>query len=629
MAESAVQHGVAAECADADRGFWLDLRSKQDICETDLDAQTCAPYIYHDPLLTPTVGGVSVAPGFDWECVPPSRSWQLNLHSFRFADYWILDYQRSGDGAILSRLEEVLVDYAERVWSARPMPIPNVVCSDVSVAQRAAVIAFLLGRHEAGAYESQAPWRLASLLAEHVAWAADDAHYNSNNHGLFNDTHLLIAAVNAPKQGCVQAVVRAVSDRLLATFLELQVNREGVHLEHTPAYALLWVLLGRKLSAVVRRIPEMIPDAAEAITRLETGIARVLSTMWWFLKPDGSLVSLGDQGRTPTPAWISRLQGAPGLAHFRESGYGFYKDGGSYAGLVAAYHATKRDRTGYRSASHKRRDELQVVWCESAGEILVDTGLRGYDFGAERRYTFSKQAHNTLSIGSEDFLTGSIADYMGATEPYGGAVHLVAECSLGSGWVCLAGNDPLLAKRQIEHWRLVLLEPGKWLVFCDFVALRKGAKAEWNFHFAQQWRCMSHGADGAMLATDDWGVRLSRYAATPVSSAKAHLHRGDFDPLRGWRFAGDPIAISNLRFIEWLPSGRAHLRVTALSLSRRGSTGGRLESVEIEGGDSTAFLRLKLSESGHERVVRIGLETPSELAVLMRRAVRAGAGPQD
>lgn len=581
------------------RGFWMDLRSKRDILPMHLGAATCAGYNYYDPLLTPKIGITSVAPGFDWLASVNTRSWQLNVHSFRFADFWILAYQQDGDASILGRLEDVVLDYLGSPWKQRDTSNFEFIFSDVSVASRAAVIAYLLGRITAGGHRSGHVAVLEEGLREHVEWASSDANYNSNNHGLFNDMHLLLGLVNAPQMRCLSDVGERITGRLVSTFLDLQVNEEGVHLEHTPSYALLWVLLGRKIQVLIKKLAETSFDyGVHASERLQLKLDKVTTTLWWFTKPSGELINVGDQGRTDAPRWVREQTGTFGWRLFPKGGYAFYKDADSYLAFVGAYHATKKGRSGYRSASHKQRDELHLIWSESGRDILIDTGLRAYDFGMERRYTYSKQAHNTLSLADGDYMTAGILEYMDATAPYGSAIRQACRLDAEGNWYAFRGEDPLLAREGVRHERLLLLEPGRWLLVCDTVRMPKGHKAEWNFHLSEAWRCTSHGAGSAIFRADETTLAVSRFADTPVNSEATFLHRGDFLPMRGWRFAGDPFAVPNLRFVEWLGAGGEHLRITAFCL---GEQEAKVLSAEMRREEAELSLEVVLFDGKRER----------------------------
>lgn len=611
---------VAMRQDDAARGFWLDLRSKRDITAEHLTEETCGGYNYYDPLLSPKVGVVSVAPGVDWLDQTRPRSWALNLHSFRFADYWILHYLASGDASVLARLDEVVLDYLERIWPGKPDRTDSeFVYSDVSVAARASVMAFLIGREQAGAYRSADTGRILRALEQHVAWASDDANYNSNNHGLFNDLHLLVGVVNAPEVECLRRIARPIAQRFLTTYVDRQVNDEGVHLEHTPAYALLWVLLANKARRVMEGLAASVPDLAAMAGRMDATVEKVTRALWWFTKPDGELVNLGDQGRTVSPSWLAAQGGEAGACLFPKSGYAFYKDEDSYLALAAAYHATKLGREGYRAASHKQRDELQVLWSEKGQDILVDTGLRAYDFGPERRYAVSKQAHNTLSLSPGDYLTENILVYMDATAPYGGATRVGTACLAGSGWNVLAGEDPLLAREGILHWRLLLHEPRKWLLVCDLARLPKGGRAEWNFHIDGDWRCTGYSADDASFRCKRSNLVVSRLSNGERRSAKAFLHRAEFDPLRGWRFAGDPFPVNNLCFVEWLAGSTLHFRGTAFGLVKPRDSLAKVQASAASAG--RIALDMELQEGDRRRSVRVEFEAPEPLASLLLEAI--------
>ena len=554
--------------------FWTDLRSKRNITSAHLTPNTFEDFQFYDPLLSPNVAVVRVAPGIDWLSQTFPNSWQLNLHSFRFADYWLLQYLQSGDVGLLQQLKITVLDYLNQVWANRDLyrqsksKVYKHIHSDTAVANRAAVIAVLLGQFHSAIPDNEQQ-KLFRALQNHVAHAAADEHYNSNNHGVFNDLHLLMGLLNAPDQQSLQEAAPKVLTRLLDTYLERQVNSEGVHLEHTPAYAVLWVLLGHKITEILNRLALLFPElAADDAKRVEQTMNLVTRNLWWFAKPDGELVNFGEQGRTDAPNWITQDQTGERTKLFSESGYGFFKNDKSYLGFVAAYHSTKLGRQGYSSASHKQRDELHLVWYDAEGDILIDPGLRAYDFGPERFYVTSKAAHNTVSVGQVDRIGSSILEYMDQTVPYGGAIHFASEVlgSDGSRWFIMQGSDPLLNKRSIEHVRTILFEPGRWLIVVDDLVTQEAEMAEWNFHLHERWKSRGYSETGAEFLAGNRRLLLSRSGARPDSAVQVSLKVGSFSPLRGWRFSGGPVAVPNIFYQEILQANEPQRRVHAFCL---------------------------------------------------------------
>lgn len=554
--------------------FWTDLRSKRNITSAHLTPNTFEDFQFYDPLLSPNVAVVRVAPGIDWLTQTLPNSWQLNLHSFRFADYWLLQYLQSGNVGLLQQLKITVLDYLDQVWANQNLyrqsksKIYKHIHSDTAVANRAAVIALLLGQFqsEISDHEQQ---KLSQALESHVAYAAADEHYNSNNHGLFNDLHLLMGFINAPGQSSLREAAPKVLARLLETYLERQVNSEGVHLEHTPSYAVLWVLLGHKITEVLNRLALLFPELAEEdAKRVEQTMDLVTRNLWWFAKPDGELVNFGEQGRTDAANWIPENRTGETTKLFPESGYGFFKNDKSYVGFVAAYHSTKLGKEGYRSASHKQRDELHLVWYDAEGDILIDPGLRAYDFGPERFYVTSKAAHNTVSIGDADVIGASILEYMDLTSPYGGAIHYAAEvvASDNSEWCLMQGSDPLLHKRKIEHVRTILFEPGRWLIIVDDLLTEEDEIAEWNFHFHERWKSRGYNESGAEFLAGDRRLILCRSGG---GNSEVGLNVGSFSPLRGWRFSGSPTAVPNIFYRETISANKTQRRVHAFCLNEK------------------------------------------------------------
>lgn len=593
--------------------FWTDLRSKRNITPANLTPNTFENFQFYDPLLSPNVAVVRVAPGIDWLSQALPNSWQLNLHSFRFADYWLLQYLQSGDVGLLQQLKTAVLDYLDRVWANQKLygqsksKVYKHIHSDTAVANRAAVMALLLGQFRSGISNNEF-LHLSEALQEHVAHAAADEYYNSNNHGLFNDLHLLMGLINAPDQKCLREAAPKILTRLLLTYLERQVNNEGIHLEHTPSYAVLWVLLGSKITEVLNRLALSFPDlAADGAKRVERSMALVTRNLWWFTKPNGELVNFGEQGRTEAASWIPDNRANETTRLFSESGYGFFKNDQTYLGFVAAYHSTKLGRQGYRSASHKQRDELHLVWYDAEGDVLIDPGLRAYDFGPERFYVTSKAAHNTVSVGEADVVGNSILEYMDQTSPYGGSVNTAEAFTApdGSRWCVMQGSDPLLRDRGIDHIRTILFEPGRWLIIVDDIRTIANEPVEWNFHLHERWKSRGFSGAGAEFAAGRRTLSLQREGEGDV---KADLKVGNFAPIRGWRFSGGPVAVSNLAFRETLVGNKVNRRVHAFLLND-GTDGCESKFVSftmtsLAEMTATTDFECRLVDDGAERIIK-------------------------
>lgn len=593
--------------------FWTDLRSKRSITSEHLNPNTYEDFQFYDPLLSPNVAVVRVVPGIDWFSQALPNSWQLNLHSFRFADYWLLKYIESGDTGLIQQLKATVLDYLDQVWAKQARYRQSKsksfkhIHSDTAVANRAAVIALLVGPCGPAMHDSERK-KMSNALQDHVVYASSDENFNSNNHGLFNDLHLLMALINAPDQICLTNVAPKILDRLLETYLERQINSEGVHLEHTPSYAVLWVLLGKKVTEVLDRLAITFPElAAKGMHRVKESMDLVIENLWWFAKPNGELVNFGEQGRTDAASWIPPDTSGEITKLFPDAGYGFFKDKESYLGFVAAYHSTKLGRTGYRSASHKQRDELHLVWYDAQGDILIDPGLRAYDFGPERFYVTSKAAHNTVSVGDADVIGNSILEYMDQTSPYGGSLNTVEEFTApdGSRWCVMQGSDPLLRDRGIDHIRTILFEPGRWLIIVDDIRTIENEPVEWNFHLHERWKSRGFSGAGAEFAAGRRTLSLQREGEGDV---KADLKVGNFAPLRGWRFSGGPVAVSNLAFREIIAGREVHRRVHTFFLNDgTDRSEGKFVSFTMSSlakMTATTHFECRLIESGAARVIK-------------------------
>jgi hypothetical protein len=528
-------------------GFWADIRSKRDIQGTDLNPDTCDNFNFFDPLLTPTVPPLTIRPPFNFRSATGSRPWLLGLHSWRFADYWIMRSLKERDVSGLTALNLVACDYIKSIWNAHDRArASEFVMGDTSVAARGAALAFLLSAEGWRGFRIAERDLLESALREHVNYAMDDANFNSNNHGILNDLSLCLAFGNYPRLKDTFDFSK-ILQRIKDVFLGLQISEEFIHLEHTPSYSALWIILGNKITIILGKFFGEDPSVTELLNEIVSAVNSVRNNLYWFVTPKGELVNLGEQGRKQGPKWVREIPGEKGLRLFSKSGYAAYKADSSYLLMAGAYHATKLHKSGYRSSSHKQRDELHVLWSESMGNILVDSGFKSFEYDDARRYVISKQAHNTLSFELSDYMNkDNIIAYMDRTSPYGSSITGAA---LADGLVVMHGVDALLARQNILHVRSAVLDPGKWLLIIDFVKSNVRQELEWNFHFDQCWECIED--DGTVQLKHRDGASnllVTRLSNEPVTS-KAQIYRGSEKPLRGWAFQ-PATPIFNVSYVE-------------------------------------------------------------------------------
>ena len=533
--------------------YWRNIQSRSELDPKTIGSESLRGRFF-DPKIPGNVDSVDLRE-ISFADFNGPRTWRLNLHSWRFLDFWLHSPQSSAEHVV--DLVEILTKYDDEVWrSGELRQSIEFVESDISVAARAAGLAFALCvDNELSISTADQRRTMEKMLQEHLLYAENDANCVSSNHGVFNDMYLILVRANSPEFLPADRF-QSLMFRLRDTYLNRQVSREGIHLEHTPSYAQLWLRLG---DHIVRLIQDTGVEDEGLSEDLIAMYRRVYANMYWFTKPDGHLVAFGDQTRQYAPRDYQLLERPPGAQAtklFRESGYAFYKSDGDYIALNAAYHASKADRSGFYASTHKHMDDLSLVWSINGEELLVDPGLRSYEYSPERRYAVSKQGHNTVVVTEKEEMGRRMLETLERTWPYGSGGRSAIQYPNGT--VHLSGIYPVWRQDGIYHKRDLIYEPGECLHVIDLFLRAKGGRTEWNYHFAPNVSVTQEGSTYRFKA-DSFSGGVGRSANTDPLSTSEEIHRGSFDPIRGWVFEGDgPKPTSTLSFIEYIPSGRSY-----------------------------------------------------------------------
>jgi hypothetical protein len=166
------------------------------------------------------------------------------------------------------------------------------------------------------------------------------------------------------------------------------------------------------------------------------------------------------------------------------------------------------------------------------GNILVDSGFKSFEYDDARRYVISKQAHNTLSFESSDYMNkDNIIAYMDRTSPYGSSI---TGAEIADGLVVMHGVDALLARQNILHARSAVLDPGKWLLIIDFVKNWNGISILTNAGTASKTagRCSLSTEMGPQTSLwPDSQTSLSPQRRRYIEGAKSRFVAGPFSLL--------------------------------------------------------------------------------------------------
>ena len=440
----------------------------------------------------------------DWTADPhQSRSWRYRLHTLEFLDVLCQVYEDGDDLEALRTASDVALDWV-RQNPRRGAGVSEFAWYDMAAALRGPMIAYLTqAATRVGVLDGQEAEELFASAVEHGHFLADDAHYTErHNHGLFQDEGLLLlSSYLAPlpeAQGWSATARRRVVETIQSTVSE----RDAVHLEHSPAYHCTIVNLMRRLRGRDAQLREQLAELAE----------RMDASAGWLVTPSGRLPPVGDTDPEEGPKWLLRAGAQKaGLRGFFKAGYGIVKTEDSYLMLAAGFH----------NSSHKHADELSFV-LEEGGTLLVgEAGRFAYEEADPRRqFARSPSAHNGLIVD------GEAAPLQGA-EPYGSGVEAVGS---GDGWYAIEARNPLLARRGIEHTRLLVHRPSAALIVLDELAADQGHSYTRLLHLGPAVSC-SRSGDG--ISFESPGGNGSIFNWGPIS--RMDLVKGQREPrIQGW-----------------------------------------------------------------------------------------------
>jgi hypothetical protein len=435
----------------------------------------------------------TMAAGWRWSDMPPvnlrppiawaaactsNRSWSAHFHGWDGLAPLLALSDRGEDHTFLDFAVAVAIDWAQQHQAIDAGS--EFAWYDMAIGQRAYRLGYVLDRVARDPrYTDETFEELLASARLHLTALADDSRFAAHsNHGLYFAAGQLALATRLSPLPEARAAAAQARERL-ARIITTQFTSEGVHREHSPGYHQM--VLGTLEGLLAAGLAEW-PELGSLIGRAQEALA-------WFVMPDGSLVPLGDTSPKEIGAQdhpdgsmhpalahvVSRGQaGAPPgntMRAFRESGYVVIRDGwpsrddppGEWSYLAQTF--------AFHSRVHKHADDMSFVWYERGRQLLADAGRYGYlgrtEVGSdlwkdgfwyaepERVYIESTRAHNALGIDGRNLPRHGVRPYGSALKGWGRWGTLTGTWGAASYW------------KGVRHRRVLVLEPGRWLVVLD------------------------------------------------------------------------------------------------------------------------------------------------------------------
>lgn len=516
---------------------------------------------------------VKITVPFHWiEACSDHRSQAYSLHAWDFMVPFLEAWSTDRDPDVLMWCLERAADWAETFNDGASHG--SMAWYDMAIGRRAPRLAYLVQEavHEGvGTGIIEALTR--SVICHQRAVFAPQAFNANTNHGFYTAVGQLSFAQRLRGLPGMEIIENQGAERLRRV-VATQFASDGGHLEHSPDYHRMLV------SSFLGAMDDGLLTDPEVATRIK----RAEEVTGWFLRPDRTVVQIGDSpSRLPAPS--DRAMAAPHTAFLVTGGRAgkpnpqellVLKEAG-YAVVRSPQPTGREDHVsagyltfmaGFHSRAHKHCDDLSLTWFDGSHELLIDAGRFGYldqlppdspqreegfYYGRpERQYVERTRAHNTVQADGREHERRHRRPYGSAlvsAEERDGTFHLVGEVDHGA-WT---------------HRRTVTYKPGTWLLVKDEMTGQDDQPHDfivwWNFPeeltdpFVVDERVTFTLPGGRSLHVTSLGESK---LLTPV--------KGEEGPLRGWRSIVDYEFTPAWSLAHKIARRPAHTFVTLLSL---------------------------------------------------------------
>lgn len=485
---------------------------------------------------------VKISVPFDWVyACRDHRSQAFHLHAWDFMVPFLMAWHKDRDRDALQWCLERAADWAATFNEG--LSRGTMAWYDMAIGLRAPRLAYLVQEAVHEGVASTIIDTLTLSVIQHQRHIFSARAFNANtNHGFYTAVGELSFAkrlLTLPGM----SVVEEQGHQRLRRVVSTQFAEDGGHLEHSPDYHRMLV------SSFLGAIQDGLLDDGEVARRIE----RAGEVMGWFLRPDRSIVQIGDSpARLVTR--VDREMAAPHTVFLVTEGKGgepnpeemlVLPDSG-YA-IVRSPQPKGRDdhldagyltfMAGFHSRTHKHCDDLSITWFDGGQELLIDSGRFGYldqlptnsplrDEGffyarPERQYVERTMAHNTAEADGRDQERVRRAPY-GSALVGGQQEHdrfrLIGEVNHGA-W---------------SHRRSITYLPGAWLLVEDALQALDGNPHDFRlwWNLPEELRDPSvEGGRVTFLLPDGRPLYVSALRETDVVPPA----KGQRNPLRGWR----------------------------------------------------------------------------------------------
>ncbi len=396
-------------------------------------------------------------------------------------------------------------------------------------AQKLALLLVILEREYPEQIEMIEKIRISCL--QHREKLMDESFISPGNHGVFQ-IHGLMAVSIALNDEVSEMNFEYCSDRI-AEMISSQFYEDGVHVENSPEYHFLMIKVFDQILETGWYNGGVIDDLWMRI--LEKGCLLV-----W---PDGNIIEVGDSN----PAKVSK-EFYDGFMenfsrkiseneqyrisngdldyishHSKESGYTIIR---SVFGLPNTESSMLFSQSAFKSRAHRHSDDLGFSLYES-GPVLVDCGKYAYGKSEGRDLALSTRAHNCLQIDGMDFSRDS-KDF------YDSCVNQITHFD----WGALIRIEREWENLEVTQNRVFAYSPGSFFLIIDVFSSNQVREFKQWFHFHERFDNNFEIGGGSVKFADGNFNFSGEFFSSSGKDINLSNHRGQTDPLIGWRSSG-------------------------------------------------------------------------------------------
>lgn len=343
-----------------------------------------------------TVGGKDGVDWFSSDVMAPPELWALKFHGFEFLSWVTLGYSRPEN---CQRAVNTCYDWLDD-WQASPgtnIGTPAYLrrawtpyAVSLRLCNLARFLAWLQWPNPRGSAGVSMLYRNAAFLSNHIEYDV------GGNHLVENGVALLLAG---------SLLDGDHGDRFQQTGIDVLVDAseqfldDGGHFELSPMYHVATVM--RYLTAVDILTSDGLDIPGEIRRVAESGVQFLLALE----PPDGKIPLLNDAvfGEAPTVASCRRYADAVGVDTTTEKGGALPSSGYYWLGSGPSRLLIDGGEIGpSHLPGHSHNDQFAVCFWADGRRLLTDTGTYEYAPTAERQYSRSVEAHNTVQYGDEE-----------------------------------------------------------------------------------------------------------------------------------------------------------------------------------------------------------------------------------